>query len=118
MQVGMVAAGLLIVFSVTMDALLNTVSVGSGGGWMTTRVGPLPDRSHGACSARVISACGQVRGAILLVSIALWLILTWRGWSLVFAASANAVVDATTAAPATGRPGASVVRTVGSELHR
>lgn len=35
----MVAAGLLIVFSVTMDALLNTVSVGSGGGWMTTRVG-------------------------------------------------------------------------------
>ena len=63
--------------------------------------GPLSGRSHGACSARVISACAQAGVTILLVSIALWLILTWLGWSLVFAASANAVVDATTAAPAT-----------------
>lgn len=101
MQPLIAALGALLIVVVAVDALTTTVAVGSGAGWMTRRL------STGLWTAarHVVGdrhdALRRVGVAVTLTSIAAWLLLAWLGWTLVFAASSSAVVDATSGEPAT-----------------
>lgn len=101
MELLLITLGALLIIAVAVDALTTTVAVGSGGGWMTRRL------STGLWTAarHVVGdrhdALRRVGVAVTLTSIAAWLLLAWLGWTLVFAASSSAVVDATSGEPAT-----------------
>jgi hypothetical protein len=96
----LLVVGVALIGLAVFDVLTTTVSLGSGAGPVTRAV------SRGSWSAarrltRDHTALRRVGVAILLASIALWLLLIWSGWTLVFTALDSAVVDATTGAPAT-----------------
>lgn len=94
------ALGATLIGLATFDVLTTTVSLGSGAGPLTRLV----SRGLWAAGRKAFAddhaALRRVGVAVLLVSILAWLLLVWGGWTLVFAATENAVVDATRGEPA------------------
>ncbi len=84
------------------DAVITTLSAGSGGGPLTSRLARLTWRAlralaRGRGHSRLLSLAGT---AVLLVTVLTWVVLLWAGWALIFASTDTAVVDSTTSAPA------------------
>lgn len=98
----LVVLGLLLVCLSFVDAVLTTVAVSAGGGPLTRAtartVWVLVQRtSHGSRPSRLHRRTGVV---VVLATLGLWVLLQLAGWFLVFASTDNAVIDGTTAAPA------------------
>jgi hypothetical protein len=93
--------GVVLVLLAIVDAVQTTLTAGSGGGPLTTPVGRVTWRlllrvSSGHSSKRL----GYGGMLTLLLTVSMWVLLLWSGWTLIFAASPGTVVDATTGAPA------------------
>lgn len=95
------ALGVLIILATMGDAILTTLTT-VGAGPITSRVSRAiwslamnqrgPKRRH-----RMLLVQGTI---ILLATIAVWILLLWSGWTLLFSADAAAVVDSQSGAPA------------------
>jgi hypothetical protein len=94
--------GLVIVLVMILDVVRTTVAVDSGSGWVsgliTRLVWEAVLRISGSGTRR--RALRQTGIAISLGTIALWIVLGWAGWSLVFLGGRDAVVVAATGEPA------------------
>ena len=90
------AFGVLLVAVANYDALVTTIAVGSGKRPLTAYLARGLRRLLRAVP-RLLPAGGPV---VVLATVATWIALLWVGYTLVFAADAGAVTDATTAAPA------------------
>lgn len=103
MSVWMIVVGIALLLTVAYDLLSTTLVT-------TTAAGPLTKRVATGLSSlarRVSRGPGsflmQVTGpAVLLVTIGVWLLLLWGGWTLIFSADPDAVVSGTTGEPADG----------------
>ena len=99
-DVVLMGIGAVLVLLASVDAVMTTMTAGTGGGPLTTRLGRglwrLLLRVSGGQSSRLLSYAGAL---ILLTTVVVWVLLLWGGWTLVFLGS-NAVVDATTRSPA------------------
>lgn len=100
MDVVLIVMGAALVGVVLVDAVMTTMTAGAGGGPLTSRVGRGLWRAllgvSGGGSSRLLSYAGAL---ILLATVAVWVLLLWAGWTLVFFGS-DAVVDAKTGTPA------------------
>jgi hypothetical protein len=95
------AAGLVVLALAGYDAVTTVVSTATGGGPITSRIGRWCWRAAHRLGQRPTSPVLTGAGpAILLLSVATWLMLLWIGWTLVFSADPSAVVAATTGEPA------------------
>lgn len=96
----LIGLGVVLVLLACVDAVMTTLTAGTGGGPLTTQLGRglwrLLLRVSGGQSSRLLSYAGAL---ILLTTVVVWVLLLWGGWTLVFLGS-NAVVDATTRSPA------------------
>jgi len=97
----LIGLGFLLVGLVAADMVTTTLTVDGGGiltNWLSNGVWRLMLKLHrGRRKHRWLTMTGW----FLLVSIAvLWLVVTWLGWTLVFSASLNAVVNASNDLPA------------------
>lgn len=90
--------GALLVAVANYDALVTTVSVGSGWRPLTTHVSTLLRRVLRRFP-RFLPAGGPL---VVLTTVAVWIGLLWAGYSLIFAADPAAVTSATTGVPAAG----------------
>lgn len=84
------------------DALATTLSVGAGVGPLTRRVSGVLWRGllrlHQRDSEGSLLRFGGA--GLLIVTVLVWVLLLWAGWSLVFLGSGGAVVNSATRAPA------------------
>ena len=84
------------------DAVVTTISTTSAGGPLTSRVGHgywrVAHRLARGPTSHLLTAAGP---AVLVITIGIWLLLLWLGWTLVFAADPSAVVASATHEPAT-----------------
>lgn len=99
MEVLAALAGILLIAFAALDAVLTTLSLG-GGGPLTTVVARglwamLPRRRGGASLHSKL-----VGPAILLAIFAIWALLFWVGWTLLFLSAGDAVVNSTSGKPA------------------
>ncbi|MBW4648376.1 MAG: potassium channel family protein [Kastovskya adunca ATA6-11-RM4] len=102
MTLGSVILGLLILLVVAIDVLVTTLTVGGGGGPLTSRVSKglweVALRIHRQRSShRLLLVTSWI---IVTQTALLWFGLTWVGWVLLFSATESAVVKATTQQPA------------------
>ncbi len=97
----LLGAALLVV--VAYDAISTTLSVGAAAGPLTSRLGRgwwrLARRLARRPDSPVIVSTGAL---VVLLTLGTWLALLWCGWTLVFAADADAVISSTTRDPASG----------------
>jgi hypothetical protein len=97
----LIALGTVLVLVAIADAVQTTLSAGSGGGPLTARLGRVSWRGllrlGGGQSSRLLGYGGML---VLLLTVAVWVLLLWAGWALIFLASPGAIVDATTGAAA------------------
>jgi hypothetical protein len=100
-NVVLIAVGVVLIVIVFVDAVLTTMTAGNGAGPMTVRFGRLQWRALRAASGGqpwpLLSHAGAL---ILLVTFGMWVLLMWAGWSLIFLGAGEAIVDASTGAPA------------------
>ena len=102
MQFIICAAGLLLVGAVVFDVLKTTMAKGSG--FMVDRLGHLlwrilvKNRPSQGTQGWVLMQGGLL---VMVLSIGLWILLLWTGWTLFFLGAGDAVVNAQTNAPAT-----------------
>jgi len=96
------AAGLLVLAATMGDALWTTLSVSSGSGPMSGRVAAAAWRAGRRLRRRDPSGRLSVASGVLaaLLPLLVWIVLVWFGWSLVFEASAGAVVSSVAGTPA------------------
>lgn len=117
MDVLLVGFGAVLVLLAVVDAVMTTMTAGTGGGPLTSRLGrrlwQAMLRVSGGQSSKLLSYAGAV---ILLATVVVWVVLLWGGWTLVFLGS-GAVVDPATGAladvPATTYYAGFVVFTLG-----
>lgn len=96
------AVGVVIVGFVEVDQLWTTIAVGTGSGPMTSRVvGGLWGLAlrHGPRRHRH-RFLARVGVPIVMLTVTMWVLVLWLGWSLVFNAADTAVVASSTQAPA------------------
>lgn len=97
----LIAAGVGLLVIVLVDATLTTMTAGNGAGPVTVRLGRLLWRAFRAASGgtpwRLLSHAGAL---VLLATFGTWVLLLWAGWSLIFIGAGEAIVDASTGAPA------------------
>lgn len=97
----LVIVGAALVVVAMVDAIVTTLSAGSGGGPLTTRLSKAAWRGMRAVApggaSRVLTYSGAI---VLLVTVLTWVLLLWTGWTLIFASSDGAVLDGTTGQPA------------------
>ena len=97
----LVLVGALLVLLAMTDAVFTTLAAGRGGGPLTQHVGRWTWRLLRAASrhenSRLLAHAGM---CVLLSTVLTWVLLTWVGWTLVYASSDGAVLDSTTSAPA------------------
>lgn len=92
-------AGVLVLLSVSVDLLWTTLWVQGSAGPLTSR---LMDaewrvlRRTAGNRRRLLSLTGPI---ILVTSLAVWILLLWSGWTLLFAGGENALVDTRNAGP-------------------
>ncbi len=100
MQILLLIPGIALLAVCFYDALKTTM--GRGGGPLTQAVSRVTIRAvHTRIGKRVGGAVfSQLGLLVLLTVVALWTLLLWAGWTVVFLASDGAVVSATTGAPA------------------
>lgn len=95
-------AGTLLVAATFVDAVVTTMTAGNGAGPLTGPVGRWLWRAMLGLSAHRPAprlSCGCA--LILLATVAMWVLLLWSGWTLVFLGAGDAIVVASTGAPAT-----------------
>lgn len=92
--------GLALIVLASADMLTTTVAVGSGAGPITARVSEGLWRLAVRVRAGSHVALHRTGVAVMLLSVVLWLGITWVGWTLVFASAEQAVVDSATSEPA------------------
>lgn len=96
----MLILGMLVIVGTYVDALWTTVTL-RGAGPATKLVCRLAWGGLRSCPRRWHRHLLPLGGSLcLLAGIALWVILLWLGWFLVFSSDPGAVVDATTHQPA------------------
>ncbi len=97
-----VAAGVVLMVVAFVDALATTLSVGAGAGPLTRRFTGVLGRGllrlHQRDSEGSLLRFGGA--GLLIVTVLVWVLLLWGGWTLVFVSSGGAVVDSGTRAPA------------------
>ncbi len=97
----MLALGAAIVAVAVLDALSTTLAASTAAGPITARIGGGLWRLGRRLASGPRSALMVVMGpAIVVATVATWLLLLWIGWTLVFVADPSAVVSATTREPA------------------
>lgn len=101
MNVVLIAVGVVLLVVVFVDAVLTTMTAGNGAGPVTVRLGRLLWRALQTASrdtgSRFLSYAGAL---VLLATFGTWVLLLWAGWSLIFIGADEAIVDASTGAPA------------------
>lgn len=89
--------GVVVLTTVVYDVTVTTISTTSAGGPVTSRIGRLywrtAHRVARHATSPILSSAGPM---ILAITITVWLVLLWAGWTLVFAASPTAVVSVET----------------------
>ena len=98
MQIAMAVAGVTLIAVANYDALVTTVAVGSGIRPLTSRLAQVL-RSILRRAPRLLPAGGPL---ITLSTIAVWILLLWAGYSLIFSAAPGAVTSSRSGAPAAG----------------
>jgi hypothetical protein len=97
------AVGALMVGLAVFDALSTTLVVSSAAGPLTSRIGRLwwrlVHRLARRPDSRWLTSAGPV---IAVLTLASWLLLLWGGWTLVFSAASDAVLDDTVGVAADG----------------
>lgn len=97
----LIAVGVVLVLAAVLDAVQTTLTAGSGGGPLTAPVGratwKLLLKLSSGQSSRLLGFGGMIA---LLTTVAVWVLLLWTGWSLIFLARPGAIVDASTGAAA------------------
>jgi len=90
--------GITLVLTAVIDVTWTTLRL-TGGGWLTSRVTNLLWRLavRFTPSHRALAAVGF---GIVLFTVALWILMIWAGWTLIFETSPSAVLDAATGRPA------------------
>ena len=100
MDIVLIGIGAALVLLAFVDAVMTTMTAGTGGGPLTSRLGRglwrVLLRVSGGRSSRLLSYAGAL---ILLATVAVWVLLPWGGWTLMVFGS-DAVVDSTTGGPA------------------
>jgi hypothetical protein len=101
MSILLIVSGLAVLFLVTSDVLVTTLTV-MGGGFLTNRFSAwlwfLALRVHRHKTNHHLL---EIVGLLLLVGmVLLWYLLTWVAWSLIFCSFENAVVNASDQQPA------------------
>jgi len=95
------AVGVLIVGFAVADQLWTTLAVGNGAGPMTARVvGGLWRMALRHHDQRRHGFLARVGVPIVMLTVVLWALLLWLGWSLVFSATDTGLVVSATMAPA------------------
>jgi hypothetical protein len=95
-------AGVVLLVLVALDVLATTLTIGTSAGPFTRRVLGLAWRvllrlHHPGGSRRSLSIAGV---ALLVGTVAVWVVMIWAGWSLVFLGGRDAVLEADTRQPA------------------
>jgi hypothetical protein len=85
-----------------LDALATTLQVAAGPGLLTGRLlrllwRPILVAQQRLGASRLLTVAGA---ALMVLTFAVWVLLLWGGWALVFASAEGAVVDAQTRTPA------------------
>lgn len=103
MQVALVLGGAVLLLVTFLDAITTTLAAGAGGGPITRRVCSASVRlTRHAKAARLRPGVLAYTGpAVVLATGGLWVLGIWAGWTMIFASSPEAVVDAQTNMPAT-----------------
>ncbi|WP_052666054.1 potassium channel family protein [Nitriliruptor alkaliphilus] len=102
MSVWMLPVGVLLLGTVTYDALSTTVVASSAGGPLTSRVARAVWSIVGRF-ARPGSVTMRLSGPVVVVlTVGTWLLLLWSGWALIFSSSPDAVVTFLDGEPADG----------------
>lgn len=97
----LIAAGVGLLVIVFVDATMTTMTAGNGAGPVTVRLGRLLWRALRAASGDTPSRLLSHAGAfVLLVTFGTWVLLLWAGWSLIFIGAGEAIVGASSGAPA------------------
>lgn len=103
MTILLALGGVALLVLVAYDVISTTLSVGTGGGPLTSRLGAgwwhVARRLATRPDSPIIVSAGPV---MVLMTIGVWLGLLWAGWTLVFAADPEAVLSSTTRQPAPG----------------
>ena len=97
----LVVLGVVVVVAVLLDAFMTTLGAAAGGGPLTRRLLGLCWRvllrvHRRDARSSFLTAAGTV---LLLVTVLIWMLLLWAGWTLAFLGS-ESVVEARTMAPA------------------
>ena len=94
-------AGIVVLALVFIDVVTTTLTL-QGHGPLSGRIGAMVSRSCGWLARMTgVRAFATAAGAASLVSLfAVWLLLVWAGWTLVFASDDGSVVHGVTGAPA------------------
>ena len=99
----MLLAGAALILLVAYDAIATTLSIGAGAGPITSRITAgwwrLARRLAGRADSPIIVSAGPV---VVLLTIGVWLAMLWAGWTLVFAADADAVITSSSRDAASG----------------
>lgn len=90
-------AGAVILLAAMADAFWTTFTV-RGAGWLSGAVAAVAGRAFMKGPRRLAENASLLA---LCASFAMWLLLLWAGWTLVFCGSAEAVVNSTDHSPAT-----------------
>ena len=103
MSIWMLLLGFVLLGVVSYDALSTTLVASSPSGPLTERLGRgwwwlVRHLARGPHSL-VLRWTGPL---MMVFTVALWLLMLWAGWALIFAADPDSVLDATTRAPADG----------------
>lgn len=103
MSILALVTGILLIVLAMVDALWTTLTIG-GGGPLTSRIGQGLWRGflalHSAARSRLHRQLVFLGTVILMVILLVWVLLLWSGWTLLFSAQTNAVVDSHSGAPA------------------
>ncbi|SFC69067.1 Ion channel [Halobiforma haloterrestris] len=85
--------GVVLLVAVITDILWTTLWVEGGAGPLTSRLMAWTWRSLrkiGAQNSRLLSLSGLL---IFMLSLSLWIVLLWSGWTLIFASAENGLID-------------------------
>lgn len=98
----LIVGGAMIVLVAVADAVRTTLTAGSGGGPLTAPLGRATWRCllkmSGASSSTLLGYGGMI---VLLLTVAMWVLLLWGGWSLIFlGAGSDELVSSSSRAPA------------------
>jgi hypothetical protein len=103
MTILLLLVGIALLALVAYDVISTALSVGTGGGPLTSRLGAgwwhLARRLAARPDGPIMACVGPV---MILLTIAVWLGLLWGGWTLVFASDPEAVISSATREPASG----------------